>query len=89
MAIVESRRVWFTMSKAFDRSSDIRTVRFGGLGLLKPVAIVWVSGRRAVVVDLFLLKPCWDSDRGRWKVRRGRRSRSRTFTAGQSREMGL
>ena len=88
LAIVESRRVWSTMSKAFDRSSDIATVRCGGLGWLKPVAIWWVKGRRAVVVDLFFLKPCWASERGRWNSRKGRRSRSRTLAAGQRSEMG-
>ena len=68
-AIAERRRVWSTMSKAFERSNDIATVRWGGLFWLNPVAIVWARGRRAVVVDRFCLKPCWASDRGKWRLR--------------------
>ena len=55
---------------------------------MNPEAIWWASGRRAVVVERAALKPCWVSERGRWWVSWGRRSRSRTLTAGQRREMG-
>ena len=60
-----SKTVWFTASKAFARSIDAATVRMGGLGWLKPDAIWWTIGRRAVVVDLLGRKPCWESASGR------------------------
>ena len=83
----ERSLVWLTASNALDRSIDAATVRKGGLGWLKPVAILLTIGRRAVVVERLDLKPCWVSDKGRvlsW----GRSSLSSTLAAGQRSEMG-
>ena len=56
---------------------------------MKPRATDSVIGRRAVVVDLAALKPCWVSEKGKDDWRKGRTRRSSTFTVGERREMGL
>ena len=79
--------VWLTMSKAFEKSIAMVSVRCGGLDLLKPEATVYVRGRSAVVVLCRVLKPCCVGDTGRvfsW----GRRRLSKTLTAGERRDMG-
>ena len=53
--------VWLTMSKALEKSIDMVNVLFGGLGWLKPKATLCARGRRAVVVEWFGRKPCWES----------------------------
>lgn len=45
--------------------------------------------RSAEVVEWSGLKPCWEECVGRDVFRYGRRRRSRTLAAGQSREIGL
>ena len=79
--------VWVTMSKAFEKSIAMVTVRCGGLGWLKPVATVCVRGRSAVVVLWFARKPCCVGEIGR-ELSSGRRSFSKTLTEGHRREMG-
>ena len=52
------RVVRLTVSKAFVRSNDVTIVRRGGLGWLKPAAMVWEMFCSAVVVEWRGLKPC-------------------------------
>ena len=56
---------------------------------MKPRAMDSVMGRSAVVVDLAGLNPCCVSAKVKPSWRYGSSSRSRTFTAGERREMGL
>ena len=63
-------------------------VRDAGLRWLKPIAMEVVRGSRAVVVECFGLKPCWEWLTGKAVVRAGRRSLSRILEAGHKREMG-
>ena len=87
--ILRMRRSCGTQSKAFVKSTAKAIVRSGGLRWLKPVATVWESGRRAVVVDRNGLNPCCVEERGKASVRWECKSRSSTFAAGESSEMGL
>ena len=77
-----------TESKALLKSMARRAERWAGLRSLKPVAIAWEIGNRAVVVECKGLKPCWELFEGRAEVRVGRSRRSMTIIAGQRREMG-
>ena len=52
-----------------DKSMAIMEVLVGGLRWLKPIAMGWTSGRRAVEVEWRGRKPCWESARGREAVR--------------------
>ena len=45
------REIWLTVSKAFEKSKAMATVRLGGLFSLKPLITWCVSGSKAVVVD--------------------------------------
>ena len=84
VAISAVSLVWFTVSKAFDGSIAIATLRRrGGRGLLKPVAILCTNGNRAEVVDLSFRKLCWVSDRFRCRSKR-----SRTLMVELRREIG-
>ena len=76
-----------TVWKALEKSIDTATVRCGELGWLKPEATVCVTGRSAVEVSCFALKPCCVGERGR-VLSSGRRSLSRTLAEGHSRDMG-
>ena len=76
-----------TVSKAFEKSIDTVTVLCGGLGWLKPRATLCARGRSAVFVSCCFRKPCCVGERGR-ELSSGSRSRSRTLTEGQRREMG-
>lgn len=76
-------------SKALEKSIATAVVLAGGLRELNPSAIAADSGRSAVVVEWWDLKPCWEGEVGSVDFRKGRRSRSRTLAVGERREMGL
>ena len=48
-----------TVSNAFDMSSSIAIVTSGIFLLLEPVVIVVFIVCRAVIVECFVLNPCW------------------------------
>ena len=76
------------MSKALEKSKAMTVVRVGGLRWLNPRAMDSVIGKSAVVVDLTSLKPCCVSAKDRSVRKNGSSNRSRTFIAGERREMG-
>ena len=79
---------WCTLSKALAKSTAIAAVRSGGFWLLKPRAIVVVSGMSVEVVEWRGSKPCCVGFAGIVFVMCGRISLSRILLAGQRREMG-
>ena len=83
------REMWLTVSKAFEKSKAMATVRLGGLLSLKPLITWCVSGSKAVVVDRPVLKPCCEAARCRCGFIRSCMSLSRSFEAEHRREMGL
>ena len=81
--------VWFTVSKVFDKSIAIATLRrVGERGLLTPVADLWESNNTTEVVDLRLRKLYWVSARLRWILRNGKISCLNTFMAEQRSKIG-
>ena len=78
-----------TVSNALDISIATAIVLLGGFLALKPSEILVATGRRAVEVEWKGLNPCWDDAGSKDVVIEGNMSHSRTFIAGQSREMGL
>ena len=79
--------LWETVSNALEKSIATATVLCGGWGWLNPKATLCERGRRAVVVERFVRKPCCVDDRGR-VFSSGVRRRSRTLTVGDKRDMG-
>ena len=83
--------VWLKVSKAFDRSNAITSVRIRMeeiRGFLKPGATLCTRGNRAEVVDNCLQKPCWVSERLKFSLRNGRSMRWRPLMVGQRSETG-
>ena len=72
-----------------EKSKAMTVVRIGGLRWLNPRTMDSVMGSRAVVVDLDSLNPCCVSATVRSARKNGSSSRSRTFAAGERREIGL
>jgi hypothetical protein len=87
-AIWEISWGWGTVSNALLKSIAMAIVLVGGRYSLNPDAIDCVRGSSAEVVEWRGRKPCWVSARGSASVRKGRRRRSSTFTAGHRREIG-
>ena len=81
--------VWLIVSKDYEKSMVIMTVREEAFSWLSPSTTFWVRGRRADVVNLFFRKPCWVSANGRSATSSGRIRRSRILIAGLRSEMGL
>ena len=75
-------------SNALLMSTEIAAVRRGGLFWLNPEAIFCATGMRAVVVEWFLVKPCWVGAVVREETKWGSRRRSRILEEGQRRLMG-
>ena len=78
-----------TVSKAFDMSSAIVTVLWGGFCLLKPCVMVLFMVWRAVTVECFVRKPCWWLGGVMLFVICGRSIFSSVLAMGDSRDMGL
>ena len=78
-----------TVSKALLMSIAVSSVRWAGLGWLRPSSMVWVRLDSRVDVECCGLKPCWASDNGMWWLMRFRTSLSSTFDGVHRRDMGL
>jgi len=76
------------VSKALLISRDTRTVRAEGF-LLNPSTILLFILCKAVVVEWFLLKPCWQSSWFMLFVIDGRMIFSNVLMIGDNREIGL
>ena len=76
------------MSKALLMSMVAMIVLDGGLFPLNPSRMCWVTLVRRVVVEWFLLNPCWIPDVGRLGVIFVRMSFSIVLEIVHSREMG-
>ena len=72
--------VWLSVSKAFEKSTAITTVR-GGFYWLKSSSMFRLRRSRVEAVDLFLRKPYWVSPSGRSATSSRRVRHSRTFVA--------
>ena len=79
----------FIVSKALDMSREVMIVRLGGFFVLKPAVIVLLIWWRAVVVECFFLKPCWNVWVSVCSVMKGTTSFSRVLAMGERREIGL
>jgi hypothetical protein len=82
------RRVWSTESKALERFKATTAIWTGGLFWLNPMMAWLTMGRRAVVVDLKGVKPCWVEALGREVRSKGCTSFSSILATGDRREMG-
>ena len=77
------------MSNALLMSSVTASVLSGGCFLLKPDAMVLFMLCKAVVVENFGLKPCWDVRFGMFEVSCGSSVFSSVLAIGESSDIGL
>ena len=78
----------WTVSKAFDISRAIATVRFGGCFWLKPVVIILLIWWSAVVVERCCLNPCWWCGRSMFCAMYGRIIFSSILASGERSAIG-
>ena len=76
------------VSNAADKSTAMQTVRSGGFLWLSPIVMSVVNCNRAEVVECSCLKPFWSGAGWRYFLIVTRIRVSRTFAAGQRREIG-
>ena len=83
------RVIILTVSKACEKSIAVRTVLWGGLFWLKPFMMGSMIEWSAVVVECFVLKPCWCESAGRWGLIMVWMVDSSILARGERRAMGL